>query len=324
MSRRTNQDDFSVGQDSFLDTTANLVGILIILVVVIGAKTQIDAVNYGKEQAAESDATNLTVVANATSALITALEKQQHELSSYEQETAYRKLERDMLLGQVAQARSDIEEQLADADLKKRESIEKQQALDELEHQLQETKTEIADASTESRPKILLEHLPTPMAKTVFTRELHIQMKNGRVTIIPWDRLVSMLHQQVPLAVRRTSARSTIADSLGPVGGFVMHYRMVKVTGGFELDHFELEATPSSISESLDEALSNSSRLRIELDSRDPAETVVTAWVYPDSFAQFRRLKAALFDLGFLSAARPLPPDVRIGASPRGTRSSAQ
>ena len=53
MSRR--EQDTTVGQDSFLDTTANLVGILIILVVVVGAKTRIDAVEHSKKQAAEEE-----------------------------------------------------------------------------------------------------------------------------------------------------------------------------------------------------------------------------------------------------------------------------
>jgi hypothetical protein len=62
----------------------------------------------------------------------------------------------------------------------------------------------------------------------------------------------------------------------------------------------------------------------LELASRKPRETVVTVWVYPDSFEKFRQLKAQLFAEGFLCAARPLPEGVRIGASPQGTRSSAQ
>ncbi len=44
------------------------------------------------------------------------------------------------------------------------------------------------------------------------------------------------------------------------------------------------------------------------MSSRVPAETVVTVWVYPDSFGEFRKLKSALYREGFLAAARPLPP----------------
>ena len=42
------EEHISVGEDSFLDTTANLVGIMIILVVLVGSKTTTDAHEHGK------------------------------------------------------------------------------------------------------------------------------------------------------------------------------------------------------------------------------------------------------------------------------------
>jgi hypothetical protein len=45
---------------------------------------------------------------------------------------------------------------------------------------------------------------------------------------------------------------------------------------------------------------------------------------YPESFGDFRTLKKALFDLGYTTAARPLPPGILIGGSPNGSRSAAQ
>jgi hypothetical protein len=99
---------------------------------------------------------------------------------------------------------------------------------------------------------------------------------------------------------------------------------MSAIPGGFELERFEIDVTPENIGETLEESLSTTGKLRGEISSRVPAETVVTVWVYPDSFAQFRELKTALYREGFLAAARPLPDDILIGASPRGSRSAAQ
>ncbi len=103
-----------------------------------------------------------------------------------------------------------------------------------------------------------------------------------------------------------------------------MHYRMMAIPGGFELDRFEIDTTPENLGETLEQALASGGALRGEMSSRVPAETVVTVWVYPDSFGEFRKLKSALYREGFLAAARPLPPDILIGASPRGSRSAAQ
>jgi hypothetical protein len=91
-----------------------------------------------------------------------------------------------------------------------------------------------------------------------------------------------------------------------------------------ELERFELEQVDRSLGETIDDALQTGSRLRVELAGRLPRETVITVWVYPDSFEAYRRLKEALFEEGFLTAARPLPEGVLVGASPRGSRSSAQ
>lgn len=324
MRKRNTTDDASVGEDSFLDTTANLVGILIILVVIVGAKTKVDAEAYGRKLAEGESTEQFEEPVREARALVDSLAAQQIKLAEYELEAEYRKRERDNILQQVAFARAAVEEEMSHVDSHKREVIEKSTELSKLESALSDVNEKMGVADAAERPKIVLEHLPTPMARTVFTKEMHVQLKQGRVTVIPWDRLVDLLKSQVPLAAQRQASRNGIEDTLGPVGGFLMQYRMTPVQGGFELDRFELEITEGANSETLEQALSPTSRLQVELAARRAAETVVTVWVYPDSFAEFRTLKARLFDQGFLSAARPLPQGTRIGASPRGTRSSAQ
>lgn len=316
-------EEMSVGEDSFLDTTANLVGILIILVVIIGSKTKIDAEAYGRELAAKAPTIQLEDPEREARALYASLAEQSVKQQEYELETQYRKLERDSLLTQLTIARASLEERMKNLDENHRATVEQQQAREELESQFKEVQEKMGAAEETKRTPIVLEHLPTPMAKTVFNREMHIMLKNGLVTVIPWDRLVDMLKEQVPLAARRNASRKTLDDTLGPVGGWLMKYRMLAVPGGFELDRFELESI-SAAAESMDEAFAPGGRLQLELASRRPAETVITVWIYPDSFEDFRQMKAKLFEAGFLSAARPLPDDVKIGASPRGSRSTAQ
>ena len=51
MKHRNNGEDFSVGEDSFLDTTANLVVILIIIVVIVGAKASVSTETHFRESA---------------------------------------------------------------------------------------------------------------------------------------------------------------------------------------------------------------------------------------------------------------------------------
>ncbi len=91
-----------------------------------------------------------------------------------------------------------------------------------------------------------------------------------------------------------------------------------------ELDKFELEPGPEILRESIDQCLGMNGQLRIDLSAYSPRETTVTAWVYPGSFETFRQLKEMLFVEGFMTAARPLPEGVRIGASARPSQSTAQ
>ena len=252
------------------------------------------------------------------------MQKQAVAQREYDLEAAYRRAERDALLAEVQLARQAIDEKVAGLDEEKQASVSGSKELEELQAKLVELNAELGAAEETERPQIILEHLPTPMAKTVFTRELHVQLKGGKVTVIPWERLVDSLREHVPLAARRQSSRNVLEETFGPIGGFLMRYRMLQVPGGFELDRFELEATPDVLQETLPAAFDTSGRLSLELASRNAAETVVTAWTYPDSFAEFREMKARLFEQGFLCAARPMPDGVRIGASPRGSRSTAQ
>ncbi|HBE66644.1 MAG TPA: hypothetical protein DDW52_00715 [Planctomycetaceae bacterium] len=320
MARRANF-DASVGEDSFLDTTANLVGILIILVVVVGAKTRVDAEAYQRSLVEQSET---EVDGSELRALDAARKENVIDLIKYNQELQYREAERSNLLVRLAVAKEQVEEELIAVDDAKRESIQRQRKIAKLEAELDAIADQMGSDTEQPRPTVVLEHLPTPMAKTVFNREMHIQIKDQKITVIPWEQLVDMLKQHIPLAARRQASRSQLQDTLGPVGGFVMHYMMQSVPGGFELDHFDLEVLDSAPRETIEQALAPTGRFSLELASRQPSETVVTAWVYPDSFDTFRTLKARLFKEGFLAAARPLPDGQSIGASPRGTRSTAQ
>lgn len=297
---------------------------MIILVVVVGTKTKIDAEAYGRELAEKAPPTELDEPVREVRALQQSLLDMQDQQRAYDLENAYRKLERDNMLAQVTLAREAVEKHLQSLDADKRTNIEQEQKLETLQSKLSEMTEKLGAAEESKRPKIVLEHLPTPMAKTVFHREMHIKLQNNRVSLIPWDRLVDALKQQVPLAARRNASRNSLEDTLGPIGGWMMKYRMLSVPGGMELDRFELEQVAADEAEPLERACTPSGRLYMELASRNPAETVVTVWIYPESFDTFRNLKMYLFEQGFLSAARPMPDGLRIGASPSGNRSSAQ
>ena len=76
--------------------------------------------------------------------------------------------------------------------------------------------------------------------------------------------------------------------------------------------------------EPADQALATGSAFRKIIDSLDPEQTVVTFWVYPDSFPLYRRLRDFLHDRDVVVAGRPLPEGVPIRSSRNGSASRGQ
>ncbi len=58
-----------------------------------------------------------------------------------------------------------------------------------------------------------------------------------------------MLKETSPDGSPARGSKKTLDDRLGPVGGFIMHYRMMAIPGGFELDRFEIDITPENVGE---------------------------------------------------------------------------
>lgn len=332
---RRHQEEIAVGEDSFMDTIANLVGIMIILVVIVSARGYATAKVQAQAQV-ESEIKELETPKDRTVVLERDLESQLMDLRKYDVELAMRSAERMSMVDRLHLVEQALDEHLREVDDGVAEDVSTVAEISELERQLQDLLKQSGDLPAGEVQPVALQHLPTPMAKTVFGKELHVMLSNQRVTVIPWDSLIESLKNQVQRTVERNTQKERIDDTLGPIDGFVMHYRLLSRSGLMsngrtaamgrmvELDKFELEPTQEILAETVEESLRIGGRLRAELESSRSQQTTVTVWVYPDSFATFRALKEKLFKDGFLCAARPLPSSMRIGASPRGSSSAAQ
>jgi len=334
MSKRRNEES-AIGEDAFLDTIANLVGILIILVVIVGSRSYATA-KVAVEQELKAKVDQLESPVAKTKSLDQDLQRQNEELRSYDLEVVYRDSERMAIMDRVTIAERMVDEELQNIDESARERIETEQEMSELEKQLANLLKQQGDVQSIEQSTAVLQHLPTPMAKTVFGRELHVMMRGGKAAVIPWERLIESLKSEARRSAERNSQKDRFVNQLGPIDGFLMTYGLKSQSGvmsngtstrlarTIELEKFELEPTGEVMHESITETLGTGGRLRLELSSCTAQHTTVTVWVYPDSFTEFRVLKERLFTEGFLCAARPLPFHVRIGASPRGSASTAQ
>jgi hypothetical protein len=92
----------------------------------------------------------------------------------------------------------------------------------------------------------------------------------------------------------------------------------------YGLSEWTVEPLTSKRGETLEQALLAKSEFRQLTDHLDARLTVVTFWVYPDSFEMFRQLRDHLYERNLDIAGRPLPPDAPIAASRQGTASRGQ
>ncbi len=333
------------GQDSFLDVVANLVGVLIILVMVVGAQAgrglsardaarnsaATDPAPTAAESIAPEQVTSAEAAATSVEASISELDAR---ISRQNLEAALRAQERNkvQLLVTVAEQRlAEHRDQLTAED----------QAKYDLQRELALARGELDKLSatqvaiTRQAPQVL-EHLPTPMAKTVFGTELHFRLLGGRLAYVPWDEMLAQLKAEAPKHVDKLRDAPRVELSLPVVAGFGVRYilrrsevQMQTRIGTATQSRVELEklyfidAEPN-LGVPLAEALQPGSEFKSRIGEHKPANTTVTVWVYPDSFDQFRALKAELFKLGYLTAGRPLPEGHPIGGSPDGSRSSAE
>lgn len=340
MSRRARQVPEGAGQDSFLDIVANLVGILIILIMVVGVRAK-DALLAASRtppptEQVEELARAVKQVESETAALEGDFQRLQGNLQQLALEIDYRRRERDRFLQLIKTAELTLDEQRNQLTQSEQQQYDHLRQLAALNSQLEDLKRSQQSLKSLAPPSDVIEHLPTPLAQTVFGKELHFRLERGRLTYVPLEELVEQLKAEAPQKLWKLNQAEEITEVLGPLGGFRMKYTLRQITqsvptrGGaatqrrIELDHFVLLPVRDDLGTPLAEALREGSELDTILAGERPKQTTVTVWVYPDSFDGFRQLKEHLFRRGFLSAGRPLPAGVPIGGSPDGSRSSAQ
>lgn len=342
--RRASQNQAEApGHDSFLDVVANLVGIMIILIMIVGIGTKKAFVADAKSTASASDGAESAVTEDDVRAAVaeaTAVETDMQVLAARIQrqnlEVEYRRSERDKILNLLTAVEKGVEDRRQSLDERQNQQIDLQRQLAKAQQELEELERARLAAERMGPPPGVIEHLPTPMAKTVFGHEYHFRLAHGRLSYIPWDEFVERMKVDAPQKMHRLKDQTQFTESLGPIEGFVMKYtikkfeRTMQSAGAVatqqraELDRFVIEPLHEPEGELLDRAMRPSSDFRDRIDRLDPAKSTITVWVYPDSYHQFRDLKKLLFDRGYLAAARPLPEGHPIGASPDGTRSAAQ
>jgi hypothetical protein len=348
--KRSRNSGPALGQDAFLDVVANLVAILIILVVILGAKSH-EIAEAAKSEAASKAPAAASMVDDETlkqkfGALQTEVQRAQSAFDESQRLEAMIKqsdqtlaaMDRDRgkmidLLEVAKAAWAEKQKQLDQSVVKQAQAASMQNEVATELKTLEGTRARLEKAP---EPVVAVAHLPTPMAKTVFGEELHFRLKAGRLSVVPIDRLI----EEIKADFQRSAAGSReglLEAAVGPLQGYVAKYEMnksremmsrggqVSMATRVELVGMTIEPLQEPHGQPIESIIAgNGNQLDIELAGRKPERTTITVWVYPDSFGDYRRLKEHLYARGYATAARPLPNGRPISGGPQGSRSQAQ
>ncbi len=335
-----NENDLSQGQDSFLDIIANLVGVLIILVVVVGAQASNSAAEQPPVEDHSGEISQLEFDLSRTNSRITRLTIDNEELEQQvDKENIFGKAladRRHAMLVQLAQVRASFDKKLNDADeQQKKIALERARQI-ELQSQLEAIQDETRAVSAALvKPQLeieTIEHFPNPIAKTVFSDEIHFRLSEGKLAYVPMDELLEMMKSEIRFKAEKLEVASSTRETIGPVSGFWLQYELGVVPSQnpgrnerlIRLKQFVVQPTDPRVGEPIETAMTENSDFSRRLATREPFRTTVSVWVYPDSYEKYTKLKNWLHKQGFQMASWPLSAGKPISGSPDGLRTSAQ
>jgi hypothetical protein len=352
--RRQQRDKIAFGFDSFLDIVANVIGIIIRLILVawVGGRSYHALMQWRDEPQAPASSAQA------------APRPEDHHLSRQIQETqAELDAARARLLAHAAdlqlveKKRTQLEAQLVALSHEQRSLAQQRQALEragdqneklmrlatlsleELRRRQQALLADLKNLEARPAPKKELRYR-TPVSRTVQADEAFFECRAGRVAYIDMPAFLQEVQAGLDGKVDELRTRWKVDAATRPVGAFQLRYVVEREAspvdavggamkprgdGGFRygVTGWTVEPVLGLRGEALEVALAPGSQFRRMADALD-STTVVTFWVYPDSFELFRRLRDALYERGLEVAGRPLPEGAPIAASRHGTASRGQ
>jgi hypothetical protein len=347
--RRRRGREIAFSFDSFLDVVANVCGIIIrlILVVWVGARSY-----TGFQLPPSLAAKTPTESQTPPDPLVSELEQRRRELALVQNRLS----DQLKLLADARDKDDTPTKEWVDLDARRHKLEAEQAALEgeaEKNGQLARAAA-LSEQELRERSRRLMEEIKamdklpplkrtfqykTPISQPVQAEELLFECRDGRVSFIDVGGMLREVRGLMRDKSEELRSRWETEGVTEPIGAFRLHYTIEREREGLAIgdtpdgkSNFRYGMTgwvvePISLKrgEIADAALAPNSEFRRIVDAVDPMTTVVTFWVYPESFTAFRRLRDYLYDRDVVVAGRPLPTGAPIMASSKnGTRSRGQ
>jgi hypothetical protein len=334
----------TVGQDSFLDIVANLVGVLIILIVVIGAqaKTAWDSVKPDPDLATapQEILQKLSLAADQVRKLEIDNAELENQISLESSVVAGLSEARHRMLVQIEMAERQLAEQQRERrqqlDVQQQEELARLEEQKTLASQLANIEAEFHAFSVNLPKSEVIDHFPNPIAKTVFSDEIHFRLRRGKIVYVPMDALVNKMRAEWKVKAEKLRRSNRTEETVGPVENFLLQYELQSETVSsptqsgrvgqqiVRFNRFSLFPISEDIGTEVEQALAGETAFTSRLKRFKPAKTTVSIWVYPDSYSEYNQVKDWLYENGFQVACWPMDFNKRISGGPNGFRTSAQ
>ena len=332
----------TTGQDSFLDIVANLVGVLIILVVVVGAqaKSSWEIAEPDPEPAIEVTELEQKLEQAQNRARKLKIDNHQLENNIVCEESINDRLAdiRHQLLVETELFQQEIDtkkkQRRAELDAHQQARLDRMEEQKQLEIHLASLESEIESLPAVQPQTKIIRHRSNPIARTVFFDEIHFQIRDGKIVYVPLNELVSLMKSEWKVKSEKLLQANRTVETVGPVQNFRLQYVLrgqtvyspdrLQKRQRVEFDHFTIFPVNESVGVTTAEALRAGSGLESVLSRYEPGKTTVSLWVYSDSYPNYNAVKDWLHDRGYQVACWPLDSDRWISGGPNGFRTSAQ
>lgn len=344
--------EITTGQDSFLDIVANLVGILIILVVVVSAQASTAPKPVVPKADLLEKISTLETEISSRADVVSKLETDNHQLelqiikenrlaAGLTDQRHQMLVQLEIVKQQMAKQRLANEEKLAAFNAEQKEKLKKQSEFEVskrlLERELAELNREKSAVQVAAETIVpntkTIDHFPNPIAKTVFSNEVHFRLANGKLSYIPMDELIAKMKSEWKVKAEKLNQANRTVETVGPIQNYRLQYELIAQAVGpqtgvprknIKFKQFTIYPSAGELGESLEVALAPGSQFNEILRRHEPRKTTVSIWVYPDSFTAHNEFKKMLHQSGFQMASWPLDHGKKISGGPDGFKTSAQ
>ena len=325
--------EITTGQDSFLDIVANLVGVLIILVVIVGAQATSVWNQVEPDAAIGDEITEVQQQIVRASNTVKKLQTDNHTLESdiKTQSTlaAVASERRHIALVNLEVVRQEVESQRKKLSAVQQQHFDQQRKRAELQQSLDGVIRESKVLSV-SRPSIVsktIEHHPTPISQTVFTDIIHVRLSNGRLAVVPVDPLTELMQREWKVKaekLRNQNGVSRTIETVRPIDDFRLQYELQAFKNRILLAGYHVIALTDRVGRPTAEMMQPGSSFTELLSKSVPEETTISIWMYPSELKEHRLLKNWLHEQGFKVASWLQDPGQSISFGPQGSHITAQ